>query len=572
MRSLVWILTPLPCAVLFCLMNAWKPAVTDDYAYLSLALNIQENPAKPFGPPPDGCRIIWYFHSQGAFTLLSPLVVPYWLAVGTSLFGMDLVALKLWLFPFCLLFTASLAALFRRFSPGFEKPLLAVTILSPAFLPSLNVMIDIPAVALNLAAVVVFLKALDGERRRWGMLLLAGVLAGLASQTKYTGATSVVLMMGYSIARRRSAGLIASVLAMAIFVGWEAYLAQVYGRSHFLHQLQQRRQRTPDTGPVREGSVGEVSASVVQQLEQVMPLIGIVGGLSPGLIALALTALGRSRRLVLGVLGFFIVEFVILAFVPDRGAVFMKAMHLPRDEVSLGTIAMGINGSLFTVTLLAVSWKLLKRDRRGAAERLLIGWLLVELAACFLLTTFTAARRVMGILVVATLLVGRLLAREGDDPNRRRLVFASTLVGLLFGLLYFVTDYRDAQFEKRAALETIAWIRAQDHPRSQIWFTGHWGFQYYAEQEGARAVEPDDTIIEVGDWLIVPDSSRPFAQLILLNDAWAERKHTFIWYDDWPFRTIPEFYDGFQPIRHHEGPRMQVSLYLVRKKTLVPSP
>ena len=172
------------------------------------------------------------------------MVVPYWLALGASLFGQNLILLKLWLFPLCLIFTLAMSSLLRRFAPGFVKPLLAATVFSPAVLPSLNVMLDVPALALGLAAVALFCKAVDSEKTRWRLVFLSGIVAGLAAQTKYTGATAAAAILLFGVVSRRwKAGIIAVAIAVSLFAGWEAYLASVYGRSHFLEQLDQRRDK-----------------------------------------------------------------------------------------------------------------------------------------------------------------------------------------------------------------------------------------------------------------------------------------------------------------------------------------
>ena len=81
----------------------------------------------------------------------------------------------------------------RRFAPGVELPLTVMTVLSPAILPSINLMLDVPALALSLASVYLFLGACD--RDSFGRAALAGFVAGLAMQTKYTGAVAPAVML-----------------------------------------------------------------------------------------------------------------------------------------------------------------------------------------------------------------------------------------------------------------------------------------------------------------------------------------------------------------------------------------
>ena len=56
-------------------------------------------------------------------------------------------------------------------------------------------MTDVPALSLGLFAVAVFLRA--GDRSSMSLALLAGLLAGLATQTKYTALTIPPVLLLY---------------------------------------------------------------------------------------------------------------------------------------------------------------------------------------------------------------------------------------------------------------------------------------------------------------------------------------------------------------------------------------
>ena len=58
--------------------------------------------------------------------------------------------------------------------------MVVLTVLSPMFLPSLNLMLDVPCVALGLGALALFCRACG--RRSLILAVLAGLVAGLAIQ------------------------------------------------------------------------------------------------------------------------------------------------------------------------------------------------------------------------------------------------------------------------------------------------------------------------------------------------------------------------------------------------------
>src|SRR5262249_41473578 len=102
-------------SVLVTLANVAKPVTVDDAWYLRHARHIAEHPSDPYG-----FTGFWYSKFDPAMEVLSPPVVPYWLAGGIALFGESPALLKLWLFPFIWLLAWSLNALLKRFARGAE--------------------------------------------------------------------------------------------------------------------------------------------------------------------------------------------------------------------------------------------------------------------------------------------------------------------------------------------------------------------------------------------------------------------------------------------------------------------
>src|SRR6266851_1336269 len=143
-------------AVLYTGLNACKPLHIDDTAYYWYARQISQHPFDPYG-----FTLLWYDEPNEANDILAPPVFPAWWALCIRLFGEVPLLWKLGLLPWCLLLTMALHALFRRFATGLEMSLTWLTMLSPALLPSLNLMLDVPALALSLSAICLFLGACD---------------------------------------------------------------------------------------------------------------------------------------------------------------------------------------------------------------------------------------------------------------------------------------------------------------------------------------------------------------------------------------------------------------------------
>src|SRR5262249_48858563 len=130
---------------LFTALGSLKPMHIDEAANWYYARHIADHATDPFG-----FDVFWYQHPEPANHVLTPPVMVYWWAGAVRLggpFAAQPVLWKLWLLPFNAVFVASLYALARRFARGLEMPLTWMTVLSPAVLPSLNLMPDIPALA-----------------------------------------------------------------------------------------------------------------------------------------------------------------------------------------------------------------------------------------------------------------------------------------------------------------------------------------------------------------------------------------------------------------------------------------
>jgi hypothetical protein len=574
MPNLRWLCTPLPCALILCLANVFKPPVIDDVAYLWYVRQIQQTPQQPFGPPPDGFALIWYYEQQGAFSLLTPMVVPYWLAIGATWFGENIPLLKLWLFPFCWLFTASLYSLLRRFAPGWERPLLIMTVLSPTILPSVNLMIDLPALALALSAIVLFFRAIAAPKTNYFNVVLSGLVAGLAAQTKYNAAVAAAAIFWAGICHRRKvAGLVALLLAIGVFASWELYLKSVYGQSHFLYQIDVQAQRfKPPALDPNASATDKLLTKIEHFLDKkanfIAPLFGYLGGLLSALALLAATALRVPGRFIRWGALFVALGFVLMATVPNTWAVYFRD-EKGQEEVTLGTLFISITGAAFAMAGLAVAWYLGFRGwsqfrirlRRDPATWFLIGWAMLEIAGYFVLSPFAAARRVMGFVVAVTLMIGRLLARTSRAEESRARARIPIILGIALGIFFGVVDFLDAFPENRAATAAVQWIRSQPGGDGRIWYAGHWGFQYAAEKAGAKPIYPDHFELEPGDWVILPEGYRPYAQEVILTEDIADLKLVMAWGIDMGVRTIPEYYCGYMPMRHHEGPRVTVRIY-----------
>jgi hypothetical protein len=165
-------------------------------------------------------------------------------------------------------------------------------------------------------------------------------------------------------------------------------------------------------------------------------------------------------------------------------------VHLERPSIALALVT-GL-GVAVLWEVLAEGWK-----RREYVQMALGSWLLI--AACAIPYVHLPAKFLVASAPAAALLVARELStRSGRMP--RVLLSGVVALGLGLGVAILRADAALAEVGRRATAELI-------EPRvaagQRVWFVGHWGFQWYAENAGARPVTLTPPYPSRGDFLVV---------------------------------------------------------------------
>jgi len=549
-------------ALLLTLLNAFQPLTIDDTVYYEYASHISQHPQDPYG-----FEIFWGERPQPAFEVLAAPLLPYWWAGALRLFGDRPVLWKLSLFPFALLLAASLYHLLALFARGLERPLLWLMILSPVVLPSFNLMLDVPALALSLASLSLFIGACQGDR--WARAASAGLLAGLAMQTKQTSITTVAALLAYGLVfARLRLGLLAAAVAAAVFAGWELLMALQYGESHFLYAR-----------AVRAGSLSLRGIGLLG-----LGFTSLLGGVAAVAVPLGLFGLSAPRWLVAGAMLLVSLAFAVIPFFPAEP---LPQLHMssrlgiaPPEQFVFMALGCGVLLVAIAVfrCLLATGapWGKaageLAAGARGedssASRRIdlyLLGWLLIELLGCYAIWTFLASRHVFRLATVLLLVCGRLAAAKLSRGGDRRLLGWVVAWGVGVGLLFFAADLSDALARRdavrRAADQLVA--LGVDRGKESVWYLGHWSFQFYAESLGMKPVVPGSSRLEAGDWLVVPDGVSRQSVWIptgrVTQEALVESRSL------WPWSSIPSFYAGPIPLRSQPEAQLVVRVYRVER-------
>ena len=511
-------------SILVTLLNAIKPLYIDDTYYYYLARQIASNPLKPLGG-----EIFWFQWPRLATGGAMPLVLPYWFSAAVRLFGERPMLWKLWMFPFVFSFVGGVYLLVKRFSGSMKDVLTCMIVLSPAFLPSWNIMLDMPALSLTIAGIAIFTVA--SEKRSLSLAIISGLLAGLAIQTKYTGLAAPGAIFLYAfIFRRWFLGFVAVAAASLVFGSLELMVFVMHGHWQFASLMNR--------------------GFVVSRWDNVRMLKSLLMTVGATNICAALLML----------VGFKVYRWLVALAIVLVGGGFVWLAFGSIEPVLFGTfggfLALSILAGLLCLLLLRGHGekpvKFLGFNRDGV---FLLLWLILEIAAYFFISPFGAVRRVLGVVIVTMIIAVSLSGFWRTSRIGLILTGAVAGLGIVLGLGYYALDLHEARVPMRSVADADEWIRNKD-PDARIWYAGHWGFAYYADRAAMVPIVPDHSLLRAGDWFVIPD--RVERQSFDDTDIPGEVAHTLSYDDDLRLQTMFCYYSGKAPLEHREKARLNV--------------
>jgi hypothetical protein len=336
-----------------------------------------------------------------------------------------------------------------------RRPMLAAmtALASPAFFVSAtNGMSDVLMLALWTWAVLLWVIAMQEDQPR--LLLASGALVALAALTKYPAISLIPLLIAYGLAiaaTPRGARMWWQVGALAIpvlvLIVYQIMTARMYG-----HGL------LSDAGEYATSFRAENASS---KIAQTVTALAFTGG---GLLAPALILCVTSWRVAL------VGALVAIA----------SAFDMPSDVQRASMSGLG------AVILAGAAWELwVRRD----PEALLIAlWIWGVFVFAAYVNWVINARSVVPMTPAACVLAARAAPKLWP---RIAIALAAVVT-----LLVTMSDDSLANSSRRAA-ELIA-----TRTHGKVWFTGHWGFQYYM-QRYAQPWDNSRTRCEVGDWIAI---------------------------------------------------------------------
>lgn len=456
----------------------------DDPVFIWSAKHIQSKPFDFYG-----FKANWYGTELGMWEMHhNPPGVCYYMVLAGFLLGWSEVALHA-----AFLVPAVAAALGTYYlarvlhlQPKWAALAAVAVVLTPGFVVSgSTLMCDMMVLALWVWAIAFWLRGMK-ENKQWN-LLFAAMLISLCTLTRYVGIALVALLFVYSLMQKRKLGVwVLYLLIPPVILAGYLWAAQLlYGG-----------------GLLSEAASFAVRfrwKEKVALFPKVLTGLAFAGGCI--MTVLFYVPLLWSRRVMIVGAILTILFILILASAEKIGSTPTRNINGVKWGFLI-QVALMVAGGVSLVALAGVDI----RQCRDADSLLLLLWVVgIFFFASFINWTVNA-RSILPMIPAAGILLVRRVERLSKTKREVRMwraawpLVPAAVVALSVGW----ADYAWAN-TARSAAETIS--KSFENYKGDIWFQGHWGFQYYMESNGHKALDFKHSKPASGDIIIVPSNN-----------------------------------------------------------------
>ncbi len=451
----------------------------DDSLFLWCAEQIQAHPFDFYGFTANwnGVERPMYLINQ------NPPLVSYYIALVTSLFGWSEIVLHFaFLIPAVCLSVGIylLAFLFCPMAP--LAAMIAVT--TPAFMvSSTNVMCDILMVSFYVWAAVFWLYGMEKDRTLY--FFIASLLISLSALTKYFGISMVPLLLVFTVMKKRGLDLRLLFLLIPLFVmlGYQWLTLILYDTS----LISNAASYALDRG---------IADSPNKIITKTMIGLSVCGGCLT--VVLFYSHMLWSRFFLIG-------GALLLTFLT---AVFLVIDNFSGNPlINISTASEVVIVQLFLFVLIGfqiISLAAVDVYKNKDSESLfLFLWVLGTFLFSSHVNWTINARTILPMIPAVGILVVRRLNVRYDlsGPGNIRHFLWPLIPAALIAMAVSWSDTSFANCQRSVAQQIHVGLK--DYPHN-VWFQGHWGFQYYMQRHEAKALDFKNSLIGIGDIIIIP--------------------------------------------------------------------
>jgi 4-amino-4-deoxy-L-arabinose transferase-like glycosyltransferase len=512
----------------------------DDTLYLWCAKQIQANPTDFYGFTAN-----WDGQQRPVFLInLNPPLLFYFISGIASLFGWSEKVLHVAFLLPGVCFSIGVYFLARFLCP---RPYLAalIAVLTPAFLvSSTNIMTDTSMLTLYVWSAVLWLYGIEKGKSLY--FLCAGILISFAALSRYFGMTLIPLLFVYTLFKKRKLGVWVLFLCIPILIliGYQLLTFVLYNNLLISNAA---------AYSIEIGGAGKAAVFITKTFTG----LSYAGGSMLGI--LFFTHLLWSRPYLIGG-AIFLFLFIAALF----GMESVRAMLLPTLQ-SMRYIVV-IQYALFTFVgiqiLLLPVVDLLKN--RTPESLLLFLWVFGTFLFASHINWTINARVILPMVPAVGILVMRRLNEKNDlkHPSKAFLFIWPLIPAAIIALFVTWADVSLANSQRTAARRIHNEFIGYPHT---IWFQGHWGFQYYMESLGAKAIDFKRSTIETGDIVIIPKNNTRTEDMPMDLFHFVGKRQVKLspWIGTMSIKYAANFYwDGYGPLPFSFG-KIEPEEYLI---------
>jgi hypothetical protein len=375
-------------------------------------------------------------------------------------------------------------------------------------------------------AVIFWIEGLNHRQPRY--LLVSSVLIVVASVTKYFGMSLVFLLAAYSLIKHRrfSSWALYLLIPVAALVGYQVWTANLYGHGLLTGAAEyaKKRRAMPGRSP----------------LGKALLALSYGGGCVLSGLVFAPLIWSRKHRLgaiLLSVLAGLAISLSWVAIGNHAGGHSVTADGQYGVLITTQVILCVAGGISVLALALAVFW-----EDHAADVLLLAMWIFGTFFFAGFVNWTINVRSVLPVIPAACILLARRLDRA-LTPSSRPTVAKVAVALLLCGFVSVWLAQADAELAN-SARRAVTLIGDKTRNRGGLlWFSGHWGFQYYMELTGARPVDWDHPELRGGDFVVIPFNN---ANIKIVNPEFvASQDMIAVPIRSWAGTISPELGAGF---------------------------
>ena len=445
--------------VFLSLFNIDKAFHIDDAFHLEAAQHIQENPIHPMSG-----FVNWKDSPQPLSSFNQPPLFFYLIAITGKMFTYSEIAMHLLMSLFTFLALYFFNSIANLISPSTKRELLLYFAFWPPFLINQNAMVDVPLLAMILAATFYLLQAQQKDSTKNYLVSVLFFSVGL--MIKYTILPFILVVVLIILVKKQFNKLIVLVLPAIVFTIWCSWNYIEYGLFHFFdrssHQI---------------------------DFDLLPAFFACLGATAPFIIAL-IYGLKPSKRLRFAIYSGLIISLVLLFMA------FFKWLSWEFLNRLLSPLFLAIGLMVVLIILLDVVKTYISKFRQLISSHAFILLLLLSAFSVFVIISpqFMASRHLLVVVPFALLLSHKLISKAGFGMNSLGISIAFVMTVSLG-----MSDWQYADYYRNA----VELVKKEENQKT--WALGHWAWQWYAQKAGMKVFNSDNELaVQLNDQVVFP--------------------------------------------------------------------